>query len=99
MAMANRIDDTGANPPREPAAEPANSPDRGLEPTPSTDPADVTLAQNKTPEAMRALAEAEARRRRMAQIDTSTPVELGGRDGPDPARYGDWEKGGIASDF
>jgi hypothetical protein len=22
-----------------------------------------------------------------------------GRKGPDPARYGDWEKNGIASDF
>ncbi|MFZ9686298.1 MAG: DUF1674 domain-containing protein, partial [Gemmobacter sp.] len=27
------------------------------------------------------------------------PVELGGRDGPDPARYGDWEKKGLAIDF
>ena len=25
--------------------------------------------------------------------------EIGGRDGPDPTRYGDWEKGGIISDF
>ena len=27
------------------------------------------------------------------------PKEIGGRDGPDPVRYGDWEKGGIAVDF
>ena len=27
------------------------------------------------------------------------PAEIGGRDGPDPVRYGDWEKGGIAVDF
>ena len=27
------------------------------------------------------------------------PKEIGGRNGPDPTRYGDWEKGGIASDF
>ena len=26
-------------------------------------------------------------------------AEVGGRNGPDPARYGDWEKDGIASDF
>jgi hypothetical protein len=26
-------------------------------------------------------------------------VELGGRKGPEPTRYGDWEKGGIAVDF
>lgn len=25
--------------------------------------------------------------------------ELGGREGPDPIRYGDWENKGIASDF
>ncbi|WP_321395673.1 DUF1674 domain-containing protein [Emcibacter sp.] len=27
------------------------------------------------------------------------PKEIGGRDGPDPVRYGDWENNGIASDF
>lgn len=25
--------------------------------------------------------------------------EMGGRKGPDPVRYGDWENNGIASDF
>lgn len=28
-----------------------------------------------------------------------TEPEVGGRGGPDPVRYGDWEKGGIAVDF
>lgn len=50
-----------------------------------------------TPEAQRALAEAEARRQKAAT--QSTPPEIGGRDGPEPTRFGDWEKGGIASDF
>lgn len=27
------------------------------------------------------------------------PVETGGRKGPEPTRYGDWEKNGIISDF
>lgn len=27
------------------------------------------------------------------------PNEMGGRDGPDPTRYGDWEKKGICVDF
>ena len=27
------------------------------------------------------------------------PTEVGGRKGPEPTRYGDWEKGGIAVDF
>jgi hypothetical protein len=30
---------------------------------------------------------------------TPLPPEVGGRGGPDPVRYGDWEKGGIAVDF
>jgi hypothetical protein len=30
---------------------------------------------------------------------TKAEKEVGGRDGPDPVRYGDWEKGGIAVDF
>ena len=49
------------------------------------------------PEARRALAEAEARRKAGQEIDL--PRELGGRDGPEPVRYGDWEKKGIAVDF
>lgn len=49
------------------------------------------------PEAERALAEAEARRK--ATAAAPGPKELGGREGPDPVRYGDWENGGIASDF
>lgn len=50
-----------------------------------------------TPAARRALDEAEARRK--AALDETSPVELGGRKGPEPTRYGDWEKKGIASDF
>lgn len=51
------------------------------------------------PAAQRALAEAEARRRAAAANASATPVELGGRDGPEPVRYGDWEKKGLAIDF
>jgi hypothetical protein len=47
--------------------------------------------------AKRALAEAEERRRKAKE--QILQVELGGRDGPDPVRYGDWEKKGIAIDF
>jgi hypothetical protein len=48
--------------------------------------------------AARALAEAEARRR--ASAASPEPArEIGGRGGPDPVRYGDWEVKGIASDF
>ncbi len=49
------------------------------------------------PAARRALAEAEERRKKAKAQER--PKELGGRDGPDPVRYGDWEKKGIAIDF
>ena len=52
-----------------------------------------------TPAARRALAEAEARRQAEKVAADRRATEIGGRDGPDPVRYGDWEKGGIASDF
>lgn len=48
------------------------------------------------PEAIRALAEAEERRKNTEALDL--PKELGGRKGPEPVRYGDWEKKGIAVD-
>ncbi len=47
--------------------------------------------------AQRALAEAEERRERADAV--ALPPELGGRKGPEPVRYGDWEKKGIAVDF
>ena len=49
------------------------------------------------PAAQRALAEAEERRRKAAAMEL--PTELGGRDGPEPVRFGDWEKKGLAIDF
>ena len=53
------------------------------------------------PEAQRALAEAEERRKLARQPETGkkAPTEIGGRPGPEPTRYGDWEKKGIISDF
>ena len=46
--------------------------------------------------ALRALAEAKERR-----LKAGAPLapEVGGRDGPEPVRYGDWEVNGLASDF
>lgn len=49
------------------------------------------------PEAQRALAEAEARRKGRAPLDL--PPERGGRDGPEPVRFGDYELNGRAIDF
>jgi hypothetical protein len=55
--------------------------------------------QGKLPEAAkRALAEAEARRKK-ADTKPPLPLEVNGRQGPEPTRYGDWEVKGLASDF
>jgi hypothetical protein len=51
--------------------------------------------------AQRAKAEAEARRAQKdsEQAKKQLPPELGGPKGPEPTRYGDWERKGIVSDF
>ena len=50
-----------------------------------------------SPAARRALEEAAARR---AEADAvAMAEEKGGRDGPEPTRYGDWERRGVAVDF
>jgi len=49
--------------------------------------------------ARRALAEAGQRRKKLEQQGQKAAKEINGRDGPDPARFGDWEKNGIAVDF
>ncbi len=41
----------------------------------------------------------EAQERETAKDPQEMPTELGGRDGPEPTRFGDWEKKGIVSDF
>ncbi|MBU6156080.1 MAG: DUF1674 domain-containing protein [Alphaproteobacteria bacterium] len=60
---------------------------------------DSEIAARIAAAAQRALAEAEARRAEADRLRKPLPKELGGRNGPDPARYGDWEVKGIASDF
>jgi hypothetical protein len=50
-----------------------------------------------TPAARRALEEAAARR--AAEQAAALPTEEGGRDGPEPTRFGDWERKGVAVDF
>jgi hypothetical protein len=54
------------------------------------------------PAAQRALAEAEERRKAAKLAEEAAgpkPKEVNGPKGPEPTRYGDWEKKGIASDF
>ncbi|MCF6322054.1 MAG: DUF1674 domain-containing protein [Rhizobiaceae bacterium] len=52
-----------------------------------------------SPAAQRALKEVSERRKIAENTDSELPKEYKGRKGPEPTRYGDWEKNGIASDF
>ncbi|HRO01192.1 succinate dehydrogenase assembly factor 4 [Nitrobacter sp.] len=68
------------------------------EPSASSRTGETSPRKQLSPAARRALAEAEARR--AAQTDASAPPkEVQGPKGPEPTRFGDWERGGIASDF
>ena len=65
-----------------------------------SDPLPPNAAPDKplSPAAIRALEEAEARRKAEPAPEAG-PEELGGPAGPEPTRFGDWERKGIASDF
>ena len=52
-----------------------------------------------TPAAERALAEAAQRRAERDRQAARPPQRIWGPDGPEPTRYGDWEKKGLTSDF
>jgi hypothetical protein len=52
-----------------------------------------------SPAAQRALAEAAARRAERERHPAREAKEIGGRGGPEPTRYGDWEINGLTSDF
>jgi hypothetical protein len=52
---------------------------------------------NLSDAAKRALAEAEVRRKLAVKPDV--PREINGSKGPEPTRFGDWEKKGLTSDF
>jgi hypothetical protein len=51
-----------------------------------------------TPAARRALEEAAQRREAEASA-RELPPEQGGPPGPEPTRFGDWERKGVAVDF
>ncbi|MBN9599431.1 MAG: DUF1674 domain-containing protein [Afipia sp.] len=67
---------------------------------PARSPAGPAAVQRKplSAAAQRALAEAEARRR-AARDSQPSAKEIAGPEGPEPTRYGDWERKGIVSDF
>lgn len=81
-------------------AENKNAAPAGAMPQPQATPvSNDANAQKPLPAAaVRALAEA-AERRAARERAQRPPTEVAGRGGLDPARYGDWEVKGLASDF
>ena len=61
-------------------------------------PENAAPGKTLSPAAMRALKEAEARRKTSTD-SADRPAERSGPKGAEPTRYGDWERGGIAYDF
>lgn len=64
----------------------------------STNPPHAAPGKKLTPEARRALEEAQ-KRREARQTTKPLPKETAGPKGEEPTRYGDWERGGITYDF
>ena len=61
-----------------------------------------SLTKAQIAERVRAAAEralAEAAERRKTAPESPRKKEIGGPKGPEPTRYGDWERNGIVSDF
>ena len=56
-------------------------------------------AERKIAQSKQALEEAQKRRADEKTKIDNRPVELKGRGGLEPTRFGDWEVKGIASDF
>ena len=63
----------------------------------SETPPNAAPGKPLSPAARRALDEAEQRRKAAATAELV--AEDGGPKGPEPTRYGDWERKGIAVDF
>ena len=84
--------------------EPVNSGASDVAATKADSTTDLPESGEHQPRALtavaeRALAEAEERRAAARKSAKERAKELGGQRGPEPTRYGDWEKGGIVSDF
>ncbi len=73
------------------------TPDPEVLPALNADVPNATPERPLTEAARRALL--EAAERRAAEAEADLPTEHGGPRGPEPTRYGDWEKKGLAVDF
>lgn len=52
-----------------------------------------------TPPALSIAPEKKIKKPTAGDASSQKPVEVGGQKGPEPTRYGDWEKAGRCTDF
>ena len=71
------------------ADEPGTAPDAAPDADPSTEPTNAPPADGA----------ADAPDTSRPAADADRPAEIGGQKGPEPTRYGDWEKKGRCTDF
>lgn len=64
----------------------------------TTNPRNAATGKKLSPEAIRALKEAQERNATRTDAKP-TPNETAGPKGAEPTRFGDWERGGITYDF
>jgi len=55
--------------------------------------------QSKVPSALSNHSEQTSKQQAVVDIPPQKSIEVGGPKGPEPTRYGDWEKAGRCSDF
>jgi hypothetical protein len=68
-------------------------------PDPTQSCPDSDAGRPEPPERRRPLSERSAIEQDGAQPDRPLPPEICGQKGPEPTRYGDWEKAGRCTDF
>lgn len=83
----------------EPACTPSKSaPARGVEGPHGHQHDDTQMENHETP-GCDGTADRDDDRADRPDDSSNQPREIGGRKGPDPVRYGDWEKNGRCIDF
>jgi len=59
----------------------------------------MKIHQSNTPLVQTKPLQKSTKKTTIADKENSRPVEVGGPSGPEPTRYGDWEKAGRCTDF
>jgi hypothetical protein len=59
----------------------------------------MTAHQSKAPPVLSNCSQKNVKEQALTKTHPEKPKEVGGPKGPEPTRYGDWEKAGRCTDF